>query len=356
MSDINCSDVCNRGNDSNSCQICSLREKTGHGKLWESPVCKYILTDFGFIPGSEEFNSIYNTWLRNSNIDTTSPHDIDAKLMGISWEGRATKSGQPVKEKYGDGISIKLIKKGCDICMGKLSRIWEHFDQGPWSMIVGFYSEKKIEGVKCLCIESVYYIPFVNQQEGKKAFFGDVPHDFPEKLQNLEYKVKEAWSYKKGKEGVKGLSNDNIEIVPFESLTEKQKDWRRRGSTDNNSSIQDIKDACTRCMQTILSLQEELQPSKLTPSKVAVKISSGNSRVQGRVLYKNFLRLAQVIGSNITDNEDINENNVLLPIKKMNIGSGESKSGGRKRRTKKRKTKKRKSKKRKTKKRKSKRR
>ena len=30
--------------------------------------------------------------------------------------------------------------------------------------------------------------------------------------------------------------------VPFESLTEKQKDWRRRGGTDNNSSIQDIKD------------------------------------------------------------------------------------------------------------------
>ena len=23
--------------------------------------------------------------------------------------------------------------------------------------------------------------------EGKKAFFGDVPHDFPEKLQNLEF-------------------------------------------------------------------------------------------------------------------------------------------------------------------------
>ena len=229
MSNINCPIVCNRaGNDNESCQICSLREKTGHGKLWESPVCKYILTDFNFIPGSDEFKSIYNTWLRNSNIDTTSPHDIDAKLMGISWDGLVTKSGQSVKEKYGDGISIKLIKKSCDICMGKLSRIWEHFDQGPWSMIVGFYSEKMIEEVKCLCIESVYYIPFVNQQEGKKAFFGDVPHDFPEKLQNLEYKVKEAWSYKKGEGGLNGLSDDDKEIIPFGNLTKTQKDWRKR--------------------------------------------------------------------------------------------------------------------------------
>ena len=36
------------------------------------------------------------------------------------------------------GVSVKLINIGCDVCMAKAERIFNHFKQ-PWLKVVGFY-------------------------------------------------------------------------------------------------------------------------------------------------------------------------------------------------------------------------
>ena len=329
MSDVNCREICKLGNVEQVCEICSLA-KTAHGKAWEKPVCRAILNDFGIETGSDEFNLHYNKWLENSATDTTAPHDIAEDLMEMEWNDQIT-------QKYGNGISIKLIKKGCDVCIGKLSRIWDHFNDGPWSMIVGFYKEKKINGVKCLCIDQVYYVPFLRGRTDRDLFFGDVDNNWKNNLELLESKVKEAWSYKGGKKGVRGLLDDSIPMISFDSLTPGKKEWRRRGGTDRNSTPEAIREACIKCAEDIAELRGSLRVSNDIPSQTAVKLSGGNARVQGKISYKNFLRLVEELGENITNEEAIQNNEVLSPIKKMNL-SGESKEGGGsvKKRTKKR--------------------
>lgn len=330
MSNVNCREVCELGNVEQVCETCSLA-KTAHGKVWEKPVCRAVLNDFGFATDSTDFNLHYNEWLENSAIDTTAPHDIAENLMpGWSWDDGITLDGTPIKEKYGEGISVKLIKKGCDVCIGKLSRIWDHFTEGPWSMIVGFYDERVVNGVKCLCIDQVYYLPFINPEIDKELFFGEgVEDDWKEKLELLEYKVKEAWSYKGGDKGVAGLTKDSLPMVPFNDprLTKTKKGWRKRGGTDGNSSDDLIKAACIKCSEDIRELLNSLVVSEETPSQVAVKLSKGNSRVQGRVSYTNFKNLVEHLGANITDEEMVTNNGVLSPIKKMNLSQGESKEG-----------------------------
>jgi hypothetical protein len=337
MSDVNCREICELGSVEQVCETCSLA-KTAHGKVWENPVCRAVLNDFGFDTDSTDFNLHYNEWLENSAIDTTAPHDIAENLMpGWSWDDGRTLDGRKIKEKYGEGISVKLIKKGCDVCIGKLSRIWDHFNDGPWSMIVGFYKEKKINGVKCLCIDQVYYVPFLRGRTDRDLFFGDVDNNWKNNLELLESKVKEAWSYKGGKKGVRGLLDDSIPMISFDSLTPGKKEWRRRGGTDRNSTPEAIREACIKCAEDIAELRGSLRVSNDIPSQTAVKLSGGNARVQGKISYKNFLRLVEELGENITNEEAIQNNEVLSPIKKMNL-SGESKEGGGsvKKRTKKR--------------------
>ena len=317
MADINCREICGKGEVGGVCLICGLA-KTAHGKVWEGPVCKMFIDDMNLTGemnlSEDRKKEIYETWKDKSEKDNTAPHDIDEKLMGIDWS-------EKIKNKYGAGVSVKLIKKGCDVCMGKLETIWSHFNEGQWSMVVGFYEIKKINGVQCLCINNVYYIPFLRTIEDRKLFFGDVGEDWLDKLKELEQKVKEAKTYKGGRGGVAGLTDDRLPFKPFAKLTHDQKIHRLRGVLPD-ASDDVLKEKAASYQEEINRLLQELSPDKNSPVQTAVKLSSGNARVQGRVSYNNFNRLVTTIGKNITDELLVINNGLLDPIKKTELEGG----------------------------------
>jgi len=122
MDQVNCNVICETGDLQQVCLTCNMA-KTAHGKAWEGPVCKMFIDDIGY---GEDKEALFANWETNSRLDATAPHDISEELMGIEWS-------QEIKDKYGDGLSVKLIKKGCEVCMGKIERIWNHFEEGQFS-------------------------------------------------------------------------------------------------------------------------------------------------------------------------------------------------------------------------------
>ena len=318
MAHINCREICELGDVDGICLICGSA-KTAHGKVWEGPVCKMFIDDMNLTGEMDLSDDIkkhkYDIWNYNSNKDTTSPHDIDEKLMEIYWS-------KGIKNKYGVGVSVKLIKRGCDVCMGKLENIWKHFNEGPWSMIVGFYELKTIDDVECLCIDEVYYLPFLRGKVDRDLFFGKVDDNWPDKLIELEKKVKEAKTYKGGEKGVKGLTNDSIDFIRFVDLTHNQKTHRLNGGTNQYSTLDEIRIKAKDCQEEINRLLHELSPDKETPVDTAVKLSKGNARVQGRVSYTKFSRLVKNLGEEITDEPIVIDNGLLDPIKKIDLQGG----------------------------------
>jgi len=293
------------------CLVCG-KDKTQHGKIWEQPVCNMFIDELGY--SGKDKQRIFDIWRKNSEKDTTAEHDIDDTLMRGSWT-KAPRGFEMLK-KYGDGISVKLIKHGCDVCMGKLDRIFKHFER-PWSMIVGFYEEKEINGVSCLCIEEVYFLPFINPKKNRIDFFGEVDDNWTETYDMLEKTVKEARSYKGGKNGVSGLINNEIPFKPFEDLPPQQQTDRKNGGTDKGSSPKEIKQACLECYKKLKVLQHKVSSSPETPAQTAIKISSSNARVQGRVSYSQFIKLVEKLGTKITHTKPVIQNNLIEPIKKM---------------------------------------
>lgn len=327
--EVNCNDICQTGDSEQACLVCSMA-KTAHGKAWEGPVCKMFIDDIGY---RDDKASLFSDWELNSNLDPTAPHDISEKLMGVNWDGVCL-DGTPIREKYGDGISVKLIKKGCDVCMGKIERIWHHFEEGPWSMIVGFYEmkKKKIKGenVMCLCIDKIYNVPFLRGLVDRELVFGNI-ENWTEKMNLLEKKVFEAKSYKNGDKGLSGLINPDIPLTHFNDLTGLYQDRRLSGPTTPESSDAEILQAASDCYNEINEIKTSLMgdnPETLIV-KPAIKMDKSQVRTQGRISYKLFLELVETIGRDITDEEIVMENGLLHPIKKMTIqNSGETKQGG----------------------------
>jgi len=325
---INCNVICDTGDIEQVCMVCNMA-KTSHGKAWENPACKMFLDDIGYNGADKE--TLFSDWKINSALDNTAPHDISEELLGIEWNGLCL-DGTPIREKYGNGVSVKLIKKGCDVCMGKIERIWDHFGDGPWSMIVGFYEMKKVniggENIQCLCIDKVYYIPFLRGLVDRELVFGNV-ENWPEKLAVLEKKVFEAWTYKGGKSGVGGLINDELPIKPFHTLTSLYKKRRLLGPCTAESTEEEVLAASIQCHADIMQLKHDLCPRPEEQTIVAgIKLDHSQARTQGRISYSNFLRLANEIGREITNEQIVIDNGLLYPIKKMKEQEGETKQGG----------------------------
>lgn len=307
---INCREICETGDVDKVCLECAM-DKTAHGKAWEKPVCKMFLDKLGYSGALK--NDIYKTWRVNSEKDTTAEHDIDDRLLDGAWSKAPNEA--KVSELYGQGVSVKLIHIDCDVCMAKAARIFNHFKE-PWSMVVGFYELQEINSEQCLCIKKVYLLPFQDPINNRKRIFGDVKDDWGSNLELLENKVLEAKTYKKGSNGVSGLIDDSIPIVDFSKLTKDQKKNRINAGLNKDSSIEDVTKACLECYAKINELKEKLTHSKDTPMQIAVKLSSGNNRVQARIPYKSFITLIDEFGIDITDSKEVLDNDVLGPINK----------------------------------------
>ena len=325
---INCNVICEEGDIEQFCMVCNMA-KTSHGKAWEKPACKMFLDDIGYVGTDKE--TLFSDWEINSALDHTAPHDISEDLLGVEWNGSCL-DGTQIKEKYGNGISVKLMKKGCDVCMGKIERIWNHFGDGPWSMIVGFYEKRKInidgENVECLCIDKVYYIPFLRGLVDRELVFGNV-ENWPETLAVLEKKVFEAATYKGGKSGVGGLIDPTLPIKQFHTLTTLYKKRRLSGPCTEESTKEEVLAASIQCHADIMQLKHDLCPRPEKQTIVAgIKLDHKQARTQGRISYGKFLKLVNKIGREITDEQIVIDNGLLHPIKKMNDQEGETKQGG----------------------------
>tara|TARA_X000000950_G_scaffold270865_1_gene351205 strand:- start:2729 stop:3751 length:1023 start_codon:yes stop_codon:yes gene_type:complete len=331
--DINCRVICNNKNNSDTCLTCPVKSKTAHGVEWEKPVCKYILSEMGYTGVEKE--KLYQTWLKNSQKETTAIHDIDPHLLGLNnWRPED-------KEIFGEGVSVKLICMKGDVCMGDLGRIFNNFKH-KWSMIVGFYTVVTKKNEKCLCIKSVWYLPFKENKKDREKIFGDIDNwdNWNKSLQILKDYVIEARTYKKGYGGLASLKNDestqlssfkNIKNIKkeerknfsiknmcdFDSLTKVQRTNRLKTGLKKNSTIQEIKEQQKKCIEKIETLREILFPEKSRSIiKPAIKLDGDQNRVQGRISYTSFLKYVKENGFEITKHEHVINNDVLGPIHK----------------------------------------
>ena len=328
-----CIEACSeRGQEFEECLVCSETGKTQHGVIWEKPVCKYVIDEMIAASAEEaggaeapsispeQKEAILRKWVINSEGNPTAVHDISPALMGTDWP-------EETENKFGHGISVKLIQKGCQICMGDLGRIFENFTS-PWSMIVGFYSVKMVDGVRCLCVDKVYFVPL--KPENRVDFFGEVGEEWSDDLELSRRMVKIAKTYKNGDGGMGGL----IKIeYPFSHLGDenfvKKKSWqalRMQGvelfpppsELEEGAQLSTLRRALTeeellqcgayltyaarKCKEEIERLVSSLQPADGGGVvKTPVKLSKGNCRIQGAITKKKFLDLVERIGEDITE-------------------------------------------------------
>lgn len=266
----NCKIICSEGEEEYStCAVCPKKGKTQHGKLWESPVCKYIINDI--ISMSDitlDKDTLFNTWKYNSDIDTTAIHDISPELLGMEWNKK-------IIAKYGSGVSIKLTKNKCDVCMGDIGRIYNNFKE-PWSIVAGFYTEQNIGSIKCKCVTKVY---FLNAQSFNKAhFFGEEEGSgeitWLEHFENLKHLVKKAKGYSGGSGGLRALKkmeDADPDVTPDTSI---HREITTHPLTQKNTD------------QIV---------------KVRIKLDSTNSRVQGAITSSSFNKFAEKFGENISE-------------------------------------------------------
>jgi len=164
-----------------TCIACTL-ERQGHGKAFESAVIKMIGRDIandqysGKSPKikADIVNAIFKKCTDDkTKLSHTANHDFAFSHVGFV----------PPSPKYsGDGISIKMIKDGCSVCMGDAVRIFENFETS-WSILVAFYVDKTKDGIKCKCIKKVVLLNL--EPVNKSLFFGNCPLDDLKSLKNF---------------------------------------------------------------------------------------------------------------------------------------------------------------------------
>ena len=163
-----CFNICKTGNimpdiDNPVCTQCMGAAKTAHGKAWERPVGHMVAMDIAEGVKAKA-RPLWEKWLHGAG--NTDIHDIDfAQHMGLKSVSSA------IYDKYGEGVSIKLIKRGGEICMGDFRRIYDNFDN-QWSMVVGFWVGKEKGKQKCRCVYEAYLIKLTTPNVGRALFFG----------------------------------------------------------------------------------------------------------------------------------------------------------------------------------------
>jgi len=148
------------------CQECTS-ERQGHGKAFETEVVKMVGRDIANVQGNGQPQAAATTLTKhNQNSRHTDNHDFEFSRVDV--HGSAIP--QP-KYHNSDGISIKMIKEGCSVCMGDAVRISENFAT-PWSILVAFYVDIITdEGVKCKCIKQAFLLNL--DPVNRPYFFGN---------------------------------------------------------------------------------------------------------------------------------------------------------------------------------------
>ena len=147
------------------CQECTT-ERQGHGKAFETEVVKMIGTDIENAGGQAMATTLAQ---HNANSGHTDNHDFEFSRVG---HARAAADGLAAKYHLSDGISIKMIKEGCQVCMGDAVRISQNFAT-PWSILVAFYIDIEMpDGRKCKCIKRAYLLNLTPAD--RVHFFGNV--------------------------------------------------------------------------------------------------------------------------------------------------------------------------------------
>ena len=143
-----------------TCQSCTS-ERQGHGKTFEYEVVRMIGSDIGI--DDSAIDDFVSRW--SGGTGQTDVHDFEFSKLGVKGI-----------EKYGesDGVSIKLMGLGCEICMGLTTRIFNNFEE-PWSIILGNYEKISFDhegkNITCFCINKVRILNLFPTD--RHLFFGE---------------------------------------------------------------------------------------------------------------------------------------------------------------------------------------
>jgi hypothetical protein len=250
------------------CEKCPNNGKGAHGIAWERPVCKMIIKEIKEAQSDIKDYPLFFEWVKNTDRETTAIHDITPELMGLThWP-------EAIVKKYGHGVSVKLMKIGCEICCADMKRIYNNFTDN-WSQIIGLYEIKNVEGIKCYCIKKVFFLRFRNGVTDRRLMFGAAEEgDFSDLAQALKTAKKNHPGEPRGSGGIgKAREKDRLDVQDkTRALGERLKDGGFRGFPT--------------------------QKSKRPILRIRPKIDRSQARLQCAYNYPLFLQLIQLYAKN----------------------------------------------------------
>jgi hypothetical protein len=232
--------------EDNVCIECTS-ERQGHGKAFETAVVKMIGRDIAKIGGPVAEITLTKHNDRSKQNDN---HDFEFSRVDII-------DGAIPHPKYsGDGISIKMIKNDCTVCMGKAVSISNNFEV-PWSILVAFYVDVIKGGITCKCIKQVFLLHL--KPENRSLFFGNCSTREITDLDNVmhDYEVDKS-SKEKTDESLEDLRNivKPIKVI----LEEKIKEGGGYVSLAQKISKSNKRLQCTINKRPFASLLTKLRP------------------------------------------------------------------------------------------------
>lgn len=165
--DHSCFEACEQTTSALEDKVCieCTSERQGHGKAFETAVVKMIGRDIANVQGNGLTQSAANTLEKHfKKSKQNDNHDFEFTRVDIIDDAI------PRPKYRADGISIKMIKERCSVCMGKAVSISDNFDTA-WSILVAFYEDVAKEGIKCKCIKRVFLLHL--EPENRQLFFGN---------------------------------------------------------------------------------------------------------------------------------------------------------------------------------------
>jgi len=247
--DHSCFKACEQDTSALEDKVCleCTSERQGHGKTFEKAVVKMIGRDIAKVGGQSADITLTKHIDKSKQNDN---HDFEFSRVDI------IDADIPRPKYNSDGISIKMIKEKCGVCMGKAVSISNNFEV-PWSILVAFYVDITTdEDVKCKCIERVVLLHL--EPEDKQLFFGNCSTREITDLDNVmhDYEVDRS-SKEKTEESLDNLRNI---VKPIKVILEKKiKDGGGYVSIAQKISTTNKRLQCAFAMTKFNSLLEKLR-------------------------------------------------------------------------------------------------
>ena len=248
--DHSCFEACEKDTSALEDKVCleCTSERQGHGKTFEKAVVKMIGRDVATVGGQSADITLTKHIDKSKQNDN---HDFEFSRVDI------IDADIPRPKYNSDGISIKMIKEGCSVCMGKAVSISNNFEV-PWSILVAFYVDVIKEGIKCKCIKQVFLLHL--EPKDRPLFFGDCS---PSEISDLDkvmhdyIVVTSAEDVNVQKESLENLRNI---VKPIKVILEnKIKDGRGYVSIAQKISTTNKRLQCAFAMTKFNSLLEKLR-------------------------------------------------------------------------------------------------